>query len=346
MNPPAFSFAELAEHLQAQTQGEYAGKLTRVASLQSAGSGDIAYLADKAYLSALAQTQASVVLLDAKSAAQYTGACLVVKNPALAFVRLAQLFFPGNKSSGIHASAVIGEGAELADGVSIGPYTVIGARAVIGSGCQIGAHCSVGDNAVLGADCHLRDRVTLYPKVRLGARVGIQSGAVIGSDGFGNVPDEQGRWLHVPQLGSVLIGDDVDIGANTTIDCGALDDTIIESGVKLDNQIQIAHNVVIGAHTAIAGCVGIAGSTRIGQHCLVGGGACISGHLTIANRVMISGMSMVTKSIRSPGVYSSGTGLMENRSWHRSVVRFRQLDEIAKRLKTLEARLNETDDHS
>ena len=199
----------------------------------------------------------------------------------------------------------------------------------------IGAGCFVGKSTVLGESSHLLPNVTLYPGVRLGKRVRIHSGAVIGSDGFG-IANDKGVWIKVPQLGGVSIGDDVEIGANTTIDRGALEDTIIEDGVKLDNQIQIGHNVHIGAHTAIAGCVGIAGSAHIGKRCSIGGGVGINGHLEIVDDVYITGMTFVTKSIRTPGLYSSGIPADTNQQWHKNVVRFRHLDEMARRLKTVE----------
>ncbi|MBU1559128.1 MAG: UDP-3-O-(3-hydroxymyristoyl)glucosamine N-acyltransferase, partial [Gammaproteobacteria bacterium] len=194
--------------------------------------------------------------------------------------------------------------------------------------------CKLGDN------CRLWPKVTLYYDVQLGHRAIIHSGVVIGSDGFGIAP-YQGKWQKVPQLGGVRIGNDVEIGANTTIDRGAIDHTVIEDSVKLDNQIQIAHNVYIGAYTAIAGCVGVAGSATIGKHCLIGGASNINGHITITDGVIVTGMSMVTNSIKEPGIYSSGTGVMENRNWQKNVVRFRQLDKIARQLNCLEEELHD-----
>lgn len=208
---------------------------------------------------------------------------------------------------------------------------MLGDNVVIGDNIVLGAGCFIGDYSSLDVGCYIWPRVTLYHQVILGKRVIIHSGAVIGSDGFGMV-NENGAWRKIPQLGGVTIGDDVEVGANTTIDRGTLENTVIESGVKLDNQIQIAHNVVVGAHTAIAACVGIAGSTRVGKHCMIGGATGISDHLEIADGVMMTGMTMVTQSITQPGIYSSGTGFQDNRTWRKNVARFKQLDEIVRRL--------------
>jgi UDP-3-O-[3-hydroxymyristoyl] glucosamine N-acyltransferase len=197
-------------------------------------------------------------------------------------------------------------------------------------GAQIGPHCVIGDDCVVGPDCTLTARVTLVTRVRLGQRVLLHPGVVIGADGFGLAMD-RGHWLKVPQLGGVVIGDDCEVGANTTIDRGALGDTVLEEDVRLDNQIQIAHNVQIGAHTAMAGCSAVAGSARIGRYCLIGGGAGVLGHLEICDKVTITAMTLVTHSIREPGEYSSGTPLMDNRSWRRSAVRFKQLGLRARR---------------
>jgi len=206
---------------------------------------------------------------------------------------------------------------------------VIEANSVVGDGVELGAHSHVGPDCVIGADCRLAARVTLVRRVRLGRRVLVHSGAVLGADGFGLAFDGD-HWIKVPQLGGVRIGDDCEIGANTTIDRGALEDTELDIDVRLDNQIQIAHNVFIGAHTAIAGCAAVAGSTRIGRYCLIGGGAGIIGHLTIADRVTITAMSLVTHSIRESGEYSSGTPIQESRLWRRNAARFKHLDDLAR----------------
>jgi UDP-3-O-[3-hydroxymyristoyl] glucosamine N-acyltransferase len=225
----------------------------------------------------------------------------------------------------VDATAVVDPAA------SVGAFASIGARSRIAAGTTIGAGCVIGEDCVVGEDCDIGPRVTLVRRIRLGRRVLIHPGAVLGADGFG-LAMEGGRWLKVPQLGGVAVGDDCEIGANTTIDRGALDDTVLEEDVRLDNQIQIGHNVHIGAHTAMAGCSAVAGSARIGRYCLIGGGAGVLGHLELCDRVIVTAMSLVTHSIREPGEYSSGTPLMDNRSWRKSAARFKQLDSIARRL--------------
>ncbi len=234
------------------------------------------------------------------------------------------------RAVGIHPSAVIDATAVVDPGAHVGPLVVVGARSRIAAGAIIGPGCVVGEDCVVGDGSELVARVTLVVRVCLGKRVLVHPGAVLGADGFGIAMDH-GQWLKVPQLGGVVVGDDCEIGANTTIDRGALEDTVLEQDVRLDNQIQVGHNVRIGAHTAMAGCSAVAGSATIGRHCLVGGGAGILGHLEVCDRVVVTAMSLVTHSIREPGEYSSGTPLMDNRSWRRSAARFKQLDRIARR---------------
>jgi UDP-3-O-[3-hydroxymyristoyl] glucosamine N-acyltransferase len=263
-------------------------------------------------------------------------ATLVSANPPLALARVAALFTPAvARPGGIHLSAWVSERAELAPDAWVGPHSVVSAGAHIASGAYIGPGCVLEEDVYLGAGSHLVARVTLCRGVRLGQRVLVHPGAVIGSDGFG-LANDAGRWVKIPQLGSVVIGDEVEIGANTTIDRGALDDTVLEEGVKLDNQVQVGHNVRIGAHTAVAGCVGIAGSARIGRYCAIGGGAGIGGHIDIVDHVQITAMSMVAKSITEPGVYSSGLPVEPNRVWNKISARLRRIDELARRLTALE----------
>ena len=261
-------------------------------------------------------------------------AFILSPNPQLSFIRVVELIRPDispEANVGPDQSARVSETARIADGVYIGPMAVIGDQVEVGPGCRIGAGCIVEDRVKIGAQSYLHSRVTLLKGVETGDRCIFHSGAVIGSDGFGLVED-RGRWIKVPQIGRVIIGDDVEIGANTTVDRGALDDTVIENGCKLDNLIQVAHNVRIGAHTAIAGCVGIAGSATIGRHCKIGGAAVILGHLRIADNVMVTAMSLVTKEIKRAGVYSSGTPLMENSEWHKANVRYKSLDSLARKI--------------
>jgi UDP-3-O-[3-hydroxymyristoyl] glucosamine N-acyltransferase len=261
---------------------------------------------------------------------------LLLEDPYLGYARISHRFdtAPAGKP-GVHDTAVIDPDVSVPDSASIGPGVVIEAGVTLGERVVIGAHGFVGADCVLGDDCLLRPRVTLAHGVSMGRRCHILSGAVIGSDGFGFAV-HQGEWNRIAQIGGVVLGDDVEVGANTTIDRGALDDTRLGNGVKIDNLVQIAHNVQIGDHTAVAGKVGIAGSTRIGRHCMIGGASGISGHLTIADGVQVTGMTLITGDIRESGVYSSGTGHMTNREWRKNAARFRQLDAMARRLKDLE----------
>jgi UDP-3-O-[3-hydroxymyristoyl] glucosamine N-acyltransferase len=272
------------------------------------------------------------VILRAEDAAACPVACLVASDPYAAFARIAALFetVPA-QAAGVHPSAVIDATARVAASASVGPLVSIGARTVVGERVVIGAGCVVGEDCVLGDDCELLPRATLVLRVRLGQRVRVHSGAVLGAEGFGLAMDA-GRWLKVPQLGGVQIGDDCEIGANTCIDRGAIEDTVLEEDVRLDNQIQIGHNVRIGAHTAMAGCVAIAGSTRIGRYCLIGGGAGMVGHIEVCDRVLVTAMSLVTHSIAEPGEYSSGTPLQPSRDWRRNAARFKHLDELARKI--------------
>jgi UDP-3-O-[3-hydroxymyristoyl] glucosamine N-acyltransferase len=271
-----------------------------------------------------------VVVLREADAEARDGTALVARDPYTAFAMIAALFEQRPaRAPGIHPTAAVDPAAEVDATAYVGPHVAIGARSRIGAGAIVGPGCVVGDDCEVGDGCELVARVTLVTRVRLGKRVLVHPGAVLGADGFGIAMDH-GRWIKVPQLGGVVVGDDCEIGANTTIDRGALGDTVLEEDVRLDNQIQVGHNVRIGAHTAMAGCAAVAGSATIGRHCLVGGGAGILGHLEVCDRVVITAMSLVTHSIREPGEYSSGTPLMDNRSWRRSAARFKQLDRIAR----------------
>ena len=331
-----YTLGELAEKLEARLIGDPDTVIHGVGTLTGARAGQISFLTNRRYRRVLQDSAASAVIVSEADAAQSPIPALAVRDPHVAYALVAALFArTADDPQGIHASAVVSSDAELAEGVSVGAHAVIGARAVIGPGSVVGPGCVIEPEVHLGAGCRLVANVSIYAGSRIGARALIHSGAVIGSDGFGFANDA-GRWLKVPQLGGVLIGDDVEIGANTTVDRGAIEDTIIEDGVKLDNLIQVAHNVHIGAHTAMAGCVGIAGSTKIGRHCAIGGGVGILGHLEIADGVTVTAMSLVTKSIRESGVYSSGTPLEKNEHWHRNFIRYKQLDEMARRLKALE----------
>ncbi|GIZ11349.1 UDP-3-O-(3-hydroxymyristoyl)glucosamine N-acyltransferase [Pseudomonas sp. NCCP-436] len=335
----AFTLGQLAERLGAALRGAEGRIITGLATLQDAGPEQLSFLANAQYRKYLANTGAGAVLLTATDAEGYAGDALIVANPYLAYARLSHLFDPKPVApAGIHPTAQVAGDAEVDPSASIGPYAVIESAARIGAGVRVGAHCVVGARSVIGEDGWLAPRVTLYHDVKIGRRVVIQSGAVIGGEGFGFASDK-GVWQKIAQIGGVSIGDDVEIGANTTIDRGALSDTLIGNGVKLDNQIMIAHNVQIGDNTAMAGCCGISGSTKIGRNCMIAGGVGMVGHIEVCDNVFVTGMTMVTRSITEPGAYSSGTAMQPAGEWKKSAARIRQLDEMARRLRELEKQL-------
>ncbi|HBP03555.1 MAG TPA: UDP-3-O-(3-hydroxymyristoyl)glucosamine N-acyltransferase, partial [Stenotrophomonas sp.] len=277
-------------------------------------------------------SQASLVVLRADDAEAAPGAALVAKDPYTTFAKIAALFdIAPTRPPGIHPSAVIDPSAQVAASAHIGPFVSVGARSVVGENCIIGTGSVIGEDCSLDNGCELIARVTLVTRVKLGKRVRVHPGAVLGADGFGLAMDA-GKWIKVPQLGGVRIGDDCEIGANTCVDRGALEDTVLDEDVRLDNLVQIAHNVQIGAHSAIAGCTGIAGSAKIGRYCLLGGHVGVVGHLEICDKVVITGKSVVRNSIHEPGEYSSGTPLTDNRTWRKNAARFKQLDALARRV--------------
>ena len=332
----AHRIEELAERFGLKVHGNGEAAIRGVATLAGARSDQLAFLANPRYLTALRGTHAGVVVLREEHAGQSPVPALIADDPYLAYAQIAALFETAPAAQpGAHPSAVVESGARVSASASIGAFCHIAGDAVIEDGAMLGPHCIVGAGCTVGAQSRLVARVTLVTRVTLGRRVLIHPGAVLGADGFG-IANDHGEWVKVPQLGGVRVGDDCEIGANTTIDRGALDDTVLEEDVRLDNQIQIAHNVFIGAHTAMAGCAAVAGSTRIGRHCLIGGAAGVLGHLEIADRVTITAMSLVTHSIREPGEYSSGTPLQENKAWRRNAARFKRLDEFARRLAAME----------
>jgi UDP-3-O-[3-hydroxymyristoyl] glucosamine N-acyltransferase len=335
-----YSLGELAARTGARVVGDAGCVIEGVGTLAGAGPGRISFLTNHRYRKQLGVTRASAVIIGEKDAEGVTGLnLLIARNPHLTYARVAALFAPAaDAAPGVHASAVVDPTVSLAEGVSVGANAVVGAGADLAKGVIIGPGCVVGAGVRIGEGSRLVANVTVYYGCVIGKRVVIHAGTVIGSDGFGFANDA-GTWVKVPQLGRVRIGDDVEIGACTTVDCGAIEDTVIEDGVKLDNQIQIAHNVQVGAHTAIAGCVGIAGSTIIGKHCAIGGGVGVVGHIEIADRVTVTATSFVSQSIKEPGVYSSGVPLEPNDEWHKNYARFKQLDEMARRLKSLEKEL-------
>ena len=319
------SVASLARQLGASYSGDGDIELGRIATLQNASEGCLSFLASSQYRRFLAATRASAVILGERDAADCPVAAIVCENPYSAYADAARLFVQQPEwQQGIHPSAIVDPLTSIDSGCLIAANTVIESDVCVGPNTRIGAGCFLGSGVSIGQDCILNPGVTVLTG-SIGDRVVIKSGAVIGSDGFGYVQLDDG-WKAVPQLGSVIISNDVSIGANTTIDRGAIDPTIIGDGVKIDNQVQIAHNVVIGEHTVIAGCVGISGSAIIGAYCQLAGGVGIVGHLEIADHVTITGMSMVTHSIKRPGIYSSGTPIMPNTLWRKTAVRLKHLD--------------------
>ncbi|MEP6548660.1 MAG: UDP-3-O-(3-hydroxymyristoyl)glucosamine N-acyltransferase [Gammaproteobacteria bacterium] len=321
-----FSLGELAVRFGLGLHGAPELRVTHVATLSNAGPGAISFLANPRYRKQMQATRATAVMLAPENAADCPVAALIDPNPYLAYARVAALLHPEPEfAAGIHPSAVVSGSARIASSAAVAALAVIEDGAQIGERVLVGPGCIVQRGAQVGADSRLNARVNLYPGVRIGQRCILHAGAVIGADGFGFAADA-GTWIKVPQVGSVRIGDDVEIGANTTIDRGAIDDTVVEHGVKLDNQIQVGHNVTIGAHTAVAGCVGISGSTTIGERCMIGGGVGIAGHLTIADDVVVTGCSLVSASIKHAGSYSSGMPTVETRMWRRMVAHLRRLD--------------------
>jgi UDP-3-O-[3-hydroxymyristoyl] glucosamine N-acyltransferase len=307
-------------------RGDPDRRIERVAALTAAGPHDLAFIANPRYRAQLAHTQAGAVVLDAATAAGSPVPALIAANPHATFARIAALLHPAPRApAGIHASALIESGANVHPDAHVGAYATIGAGAKIGARTYVGPHCILGERVTVGADCRLVARVTLCDAVTIGDRCVLHPGVVIGADGFGMAPD-RGTWVKVPQLGTARIGSDVEIGANTTIDRGALGDTVIEDGVKLDNQIQIGHNAYVGAHTAIAGCVGISGSAVIGKRCMLAGGVGVAGHLTIGDDVVVTASSLVTRSLESGRVYSGAIPVEDARTWRRLVGRFKRSD--------------------
>ena len=321
-----FSLGELAVRFGLGLRGDPSLVVSRVATLSHAQAGALSFLANPRYRRQMQSTRATAVLVGPDHAASCPVAALIDPNPYLAYARIADLLHPqALPLPGIHPSAVVSVVARIHPSASVGPLAVIEDEVEVGERVFVGPGCIVQRGARLGADTRLTARVNVCADVRIGQRCIVHAGAVIGADGFGFAQDA-GTWVKVPQVGTVQVGDDVEIGANTTIDRGAIDDTVVENGVKLDNQIQVGHNVTIGAHTAVAGCVGISGSTTIGQRCMIGGGVGIAGHLTIADDVVVTGCSLVSASIRQAGSYSSGMPAVETRMWRRMVAHLRRLD--------------------
>jgi len=342
MSTSSFTLGELAKQLSVKCRGDSAITISGLATLSGAGDNQLSFLSNPKYTSSLKNTNAAAVILSPDMAEGFQGNCLISQDPYLTYAKASQLFDPSFLSMGIHPSAIIADSALIGNDVSIGAACVIGENVRIGDNSAIGAGSVVGNNAQLGHRCLLHANVTIYHDVRVGDCVIIHSGAVVGSDGFGYAPDQNGEttWVKIAQLGSVSIGNHVEIGACTTIDRGALDDTVIEDGVILDNHIQIAHNVHVGANTAIAAYTGIAGSSKIGKNCTLAGRVSVVGHITIADNTHVAMCGDVTKSIKEAGSFSSGTGMQPTQQWRKNVVRFSQLDDMAKRLAAIEKKLD------
>lgn len=336
---PRYTLKALAAATGATVRGDDAYEVTGLATLRSATAQHIAFLANDKYRSQVAESAAGAVIMREADDDGSAPNALLTANPYLAYAQIAQLLDNTPKQAeGVHPTAVIGENVELGEGVGIGAYSVIEAGARIGDRVQIGSHCYLGQNVEIGASSRLWSNVTIYHGVVIGAHCTFHSTSVIGGDGFGWA-NENGRWVKIPQLGGVRIGDHVDVGVGTTIDRGALDDTLIEDHCIIDNQVQIGHNVHIGEGTAIAGQVGIAGSTKIGKRCLIGGQAGLAGHIVIVDDVQLHGQAMVTKSIEQAGVYASGNPVVPQGEWARGGVRYKQLPDLFKRVKALETKL-------
>jgi UDP-3-O-[3-hydroxymyristoyl] glucosamine N-acyltransferase len=330
------TLGELAVRFGCELRGDPAAIVDSVAALDSAGPRAVAFLANPKYAAQLAATRAGAVILDAKSATSSPVPALVVANPHATYARIATLLHPDPPPRpGIHPQSIVAGSARIDASAEIAAHVVVGEGARIGARCLIGPGCIIERNAVIGDDARLVARVFIGHDVQLGARCVVQPGAVVGGDGFG-FANEKGTWVKVPQVGSVIVGVDVEIGANTTIDRGAMGDTVIEDGVKLDNLIMIAHNCRIGAHSALAAQVGIAGSTTLGKRCVLGGKVGLSGHITLCDDVIVAGTSFISHNITKPGMYSSALPSEEAGTWRRIVARIKRIDAMAKRLKAVE----------
>ncbi|EGQ8042286.1 UDP-3-O-(3-hydroxymyristoyl)glucosamine N-acyltransferase [Vibrio alginolyticus] len=338
------TLAELATITGGELFGDESLVVSRVAPMDKAQEGDVTFLSNPKYAKHLSECQATVVMVKAEHKDQCVGNALVVSDPYVAFARVVQAMDTTPKpANDIAPSAVIAADVKMGENVTIGANAVIETGVELGDNVSVGAGCFIGKNAKLGNNTKLWANVTIYHEVSLGDDCLVQSGTVIGSDGFGYANDK-GEWIKIPQLGSVRIGNRVEIGACTTIDRGALEDTIIEDNVILDNQLQIAHNVQIGYGTVMPGGTIVAGSTKIGKYCQIGGASVLNGHITIADGVAITGMGMVMRSIEEKGLYSSGIPLQTNREWRKTATRVHRIDEMNKRLKAVEKQLEQKEE--
>ncbi|GGW85886.1 UDP-3-O-(3-hydroxymyristoyl)glucosamine N-acyltransferase [Alteromonas halophila] len=332
----SYTLAELAEQVGGTITGDATVRISGVGTLAGASASQISFLTNPKYTPQLTSTSAGAVIVPEKAAGDAPCPALVVKNPHAAFARIAQCFDTTPAvASGVAPSAVVADSATLGDNVSLGPHVVIEDGAVIGDNVSIGANTVIGKGAVIGNDCVFYPNVTIYHDVVIGQGVVIQAQTVIGADGFGYANDN-GLWLPIPQTGSVRIGDNSYIGASSSIDRGAMEDTVIGDNVIIDNQVQVGHNCIIGDHSCICGSTGIAGSCHIGKYVIIGGGVGINGHISICDKVQVTGYTMIVQDITEPGVYSSGQPAMPNRDWRKNVIRLRQVDSLYQRVKALE----------
>ncbi len=337
-----WTLAQIAEHIDGEVVGDPTFLVDSFATLQGAANHQISFLSNKKYRKYLSASHAGAVIIQKEFVSQVPCNAIVVDDAYIAYAKAAMLLNPQkNIEGGCHPSASIANDSIIHSSSYVGPQAVIESGVEIEQGVIIGPGCIVKEGVRIAEYTRLSANVTVCEGVKIGARCIFHPGVVIGADGFG-IANNNGRWIKVPQVGSVVIGDDVEVGANTTIDCGAIENTEIGNNVKLDNQIQIAHNVVIGDNTVIAACVGVSGSTHIGKNCIIGGGVGMAGHLEITDNVMITGNTMVTKSITRPGSYSSGIPAEPTKQWHRNVVRYRQMDKLTERVKQLELQLNDS----
>ena len=340
------SLSKIAEQIGAELQCRDAMRtpeITGIRQLETAGAGHLAFLSNPKYVSSLASTKATAVIVSPDMAPTCPVHCLVMDNPYLGFAKAAALFDQTpSVPRGVHASAVIADGVMVPETAAIGPHVVIEAGVRLGAEVQINAGCVVGANVTIGDSTVLKPSVSLYHGVTVGKRCILHSGCVIGSDGFG-LANDQGRWVKIPQLGGVTIGNDVEIGANTTIDRGALEDTVVADGAKIDNQVQIAHNVKVGEHTAMAAQVGVAGSAKIGSHCILAGKVGVNGHTVMTNQVTVTAMTGVSHSIDTPGIYSASIPAQEVHQWRRTWGQVNRLAKLAKRIVRIEKQLDDKD---
>ena len=331
------SLFELAQLSDCELQGDPNCQIAHIAPIAEAQYGAISFVSEKKYQAYLANSNASAIILPPAMAHLFNGNKLLSHNPYLSYAKVVTALFPAQKSTGkIHASAIIDPSAIIADYVSIAANVVIEAHCHIHQGAIIGAGCYIGTQCVVGEASQLQANVTLYANTEIGQHCLLHSGAILGADGFGFAPQASGEWYKIPQIGRVILGNEVEVGANTCIDCAALGTTQLGNGVKLDNLIQIAHNVQIGAHTAIAAQTAVAGSVTIGARCRIGGAVAIAGHLSIADDVVITGTTLVSHTIRHKGVYSSGLVVDENSKWRKNVARFKKLDDLYRKVIKLE----------